>query len=185
MGVSDQEESILHKLPEGEACTTPVSLMSNSNPATRLNSFTPDIRMGSREPADKARPSHKEGRLIPWNSRRLAFASSENENGNRKSHWVTVWRERLAQLRKRTKAMGEQAVLWPCSYSWDMKPFKEGVVCLNRATETLRKEGQKTQARSRYVTSTCLRELVPGCSLQKFRHRTYLTPFESDSCCPR
>lgn len=153
--------------------------------ATRLNSFTPDIRMGSREPADKARPSHKEGRLIPWNSRRLAFASSENENGNRKSHWVTVWREWLAQLRKRTKATGEQAVLWPCSYSWDMKPFKEGVVCLNRATETLRKEGQKTQARSRYVTSTCLRELVPGCSLQKFRHRTYLTPFESDSCCPR
>lgn len=48
---------------------------------------------------------HGRGREdTPRSPRRLAFVSSDKENGNRKCHWATAWREWGTKLRKQAKA---------------------------------------------------------------------------------
>lgn len=78
--------------------------------ASRLNSFTTDIRTVSRKPTDNARPSHKKERLTLWNLRRVVFVFSESENGNRKHHRVPGRRE-LVHQEKISKGTGFGAVL--------------------------------------------------------------------------
>lgn len=164
VGVWDQEGSILHKLPEGKLTQHLSPLCPIQVLATRLNSFTTDIRMASREPTDKARPSH----------RRVETHSLQPDEVSICFLWKCKWKqemplspsmERMAYQAKKInqsyRLMGSSAEvmqlqlgLMPGLSKWLLLP-------------QLRHSGRNAKdALDEYLTSTCFSKLGPEWSLR-------------------
>lgn len=126
--------------------------------AARLSSFPRDVGWHPESPQTR-RDIHVRREGTPRSPRRLASVSSGNEKGRRKGHCVTVWGEWVTSFRKQPEATHvRMRLLRPCSFGWDTRPLKEGVVlCPHRQD----------------LTSTCFSRLLPNAVCVAMQSRSH------------
>lgn len=162
MGVWDQEGSILHKLPEGEASTAPVSLMSNSSLCHEASSLHDKHKDGIQR-ADRQGKTFAEGgdthSLEPKEVSICFLWKWQWEQEVPLSHSM----ERMAyQVQRRNQSYrltGSFAVAeWP---RWAHEAFPKRLV----HPQLRHSERDARYVLSKCLASSCFKELVPEGSL--------------------